>query len=106
MHSSSQRIETANFSIVRLQTKTIDIAQTQQMNPPKFEKAEDMASLTYLNEASVLYNLKQRYFSGLIYVSLLLHCTRNTASHCVPPQVHTVGVRIQVCRLGYPNQLV
>ena len=42
------------------------------MNPPKFEKAEDMANLTYLNEASVLHNLKQRYFAGLIYVSLLL----------------------------------
>lgn len=39
------------------------------MNPPKFEKCEDMASLTYLNEASVLYNLKQRYTSALIYVS-------------------------------------
>ena len=39
------------------------------MNPPKFEKAEDMANLTYLNEASVLHNLKQRYFAGLIYVS-------------------------------------
>lgn len=42
------------------------------MNPPKFEKAEDMANLTYLNEASVLHNLKQRYFAGLIYVSTLL----------------------------------
>lgn len=42
------------------------------MNPPKFEKAEDMANLTYLNEASVLHNLKQRYFAGLIYVSALL----------------------------------
>lgn len=44
---------------------------TEQMNPPKFEKAEDMANLTYLNEASVLHNLKQRYFAGLIYVSTL-----------------------------------
>ena len=38
------------------------------MNPPKFEKVEDMASLTYLNEASVLHNLRQRYYSSLIYV--------------------------------------
>ena len=42
-----------------------------QMNPPKYEKCADMASLTYLNEASVLYNLKARYTSGLIYVSPL-----------------------------------
>ena len=45
---------------------------TEQMNPPKFEKAEDMANLTYLNEASVLHNLKQRYFAGLIYVSIAI----------------------------------
>jgi myosin protein heavy chain len=42
----------------------------QRMNPPKFSKVEDMAELTCLNEASVLYNLKDRYYSGLIYVSL------------------------------------
>lgn len=48
------------------------------MNPPKFEKCEDMASLTYLNEASVLYNLKSRYTSALIYVSLLSLCICST----------------------------
>ena len=41
----------------------------QKMNPPKFDKVEDMAELTCLNEASVLHNLKERYYSGLIYVS-------------------------------------
>lgn len=41
----------------------------QKMNPPKFSKVEDMAELTCLNEASVLFNLKDRYYSGLIYVS-------------------------------------
>jgi hypothetical protein len=44
----------------------------QRMNPPKFSKVEDMAELTCLNEASVLYNLKDRYYSGLIYVSGVL----------------------------------
>lgn len=39
------------------------------VNPPKFEKAEDMADLTYLNDASVLHNLRQRYYCKLIYVS-------------------------------------
>lgn len=43
----------------------------QKMNPPRFTKVEDMAELTCLNEASVLYNLKDRYFSCLIYVSNL-----------------------------------
>lgn len=41
----------------------------QKMNPPKFSKVEDMAELTCLNEAAVLHNLKDRYYSGLIYVS-------------------------------------
>jgi myosin protein heavy chain len=44
----------------------------QKMNPPKFDKVEDMAELTCLNEASVLHNLKDRYYSGLIYVSVIL----------------------------------
>uniref|UniRef100_A0A8C0GPY3 Myosin N-terminal SH3-like domain-containing protein n=1 Tax=Chelonoidis abingdonii TaxID=106734 RepID=A0A8C0GPY3_CHEAB len=43
--------------------------EVQKMNPPKFSKVEDMAELTCLNEASVLHNLKERYYSGLIYVS-------------------------------------
>ncbi|KAI7872084.1 Myh9 protein [Spinellus fusiger] len=37
------------------------------MNPPKFDKVEDMADLTYLNEPSVIYNLSMRYKSHFIY---------------------------------------
>ena len=48
-----------------------------QVNPPKFEKCEDMADLTYLNEASVLWNLKSRYQANLIYVSILYHFISN-----------------------------
>ena len=51
------------------QEKTIKKDTIQQMNPPKFEKIDDMANLTYLNEASVLHNLRSRYNAGLIYVS-------------------------------------
>lgn len=43
----------------------------QKMNPPRFNKVEDMAELTCLNEASVLHNLKDRYYSSLIYVSVV-----------------------------------
>ena len=39
------------------------------MNPPKFYQANDMADMTFLNEASVLDNLRQRYISMRIYVS-------------------------------------
>ena len=39
------------------------------MNPPKYEKCEDMADMTYLNDATVLHNLRQRYQNWLIYVN-------------------------------------
>ncbi|XP_035775733.1 myosin heavy chain, muscle-like isoform X11 [Anopheles albimanus] len=45
-----------------------------QVNPPKFEKVEDMADLTYLNEAAVLHNLRQRYYAKLIYTYSGLFC--------------------------------
>ena len=48
---------------------TVNKDDIQKMNPPKFSKVEDMAELTCLNEASVLHNIRERYFSGLIYVS-------------------------------------
>ncbi|CAG2057217.1 unnamed protein product, partial [Timema podura] len=47
--------------------KTVKKDLICQVNPPKFEKVEDMADLTYLNEASVLHNLRQRYYCKLIY---------------------------------------
>ena len=55
-----------------MQRLTLSADYVQKMNPPKFEKVEDMADLTCLNEASVLHNLKERYFSSLIYVSRFL----------------------------------
>uniref|UniRef100_A0A7N4NKW3 Myosin heavy chain 14 n=1 Tax=Sarcophilus harrisii TaxID=9305 RepID=A0A7N4NKW3_SARHA len=72
--------------------------QVQRMNPPKFSKAEDMADLTCLNEASVLHNLRERYYSGLIYVSVGLGCPsqkfvemyRGKKRHEVPPHVYAV----------------
>jgi myosin heavy subunit len=39
-----------------------------KMNPPKFDRVEDIADLTFLNEASVVHNLRLRYGSGAIYV--------------------------------------
>uniref|UniRef100_A0A8D8U4L3 Myosin heavy chain, muscle n=1 Tax=Cacopsylla melanoneura TaxID=428564 RepID=A0A8D8U4L3_9HEMI len=44
------------------------------VNPPKFEKVEDMADMTHLNDASVLHNLRQRYYSKLIYTYSGLFC--------------------------------
>jgi len=37
--------------------KTVKKDAIQQMNPPKFYMLDDMANMTYLNEAAVLWNL-------------------------------------------------
>ncbi|KAM8870605.1 myosin heavy chain, non-muscle isoform 10-T10 [Spinachia spinachia] len=53
---------------------TLSREEVQRMNPPRFSKVEDMADLTCLNEASVLHNLRERYYSGLIYTYSGLFC--------------------------------
>ncbi|XP_032816927.1 myosin heavy chain, skeletal muscle, adult-like [Petromyzon marinus] len=56
------------------QTVTVKEDQVHQMNPPKFDKIEDMAMLTFLNEPSVLFNLKERYAAWMIYTYSGLFC--------------------------------
>ncbi|XP_028439723.1 myosin-7B [Perca flavescens] len=46
----------------------------QPMNPEKFDMIEDMAMLTHLNEASVLFNLKRRFSMWMIYTYSGLFC--------------------------------
>ena len=41
--------------------------QVGKVNPPKFEKCEDMVNLTFLNDASVFWNLKTRYQQKMIH---------------------------------------
>jgi len=53
-----------------LQTLTVKKDNLEQMNPPKFFQASDMANLTFLNEASVMENLRSRYVNMRIYVRL------------------------------------
>uniref|UniRef100_A0A671VVR9 Myosin heavy chain, fast skeletal muscle-like n=1 Tax=Sparus aurata TaxID=8175 RepID=A0A671VVR9_SPAAU len=62
---------------------TVKVLDTQEtfkeeevtpMNPPKYDKIEDMAMMTHLNEASVLYNLKERYAAWMIYTYSGLFC--------------------------------
>uniref|UniRef100_A0A452IZJ1 Myosin motor domain-containing protein n=1 Tax=Gopherus agassizii TaxID=38772 RepID=A0A452IZJ1_9SAUR len=57
-----------------LPTRVVKEDDIQQMNPPKFDMIEDMAMLTHLNEASVLYNLKRRYAHWMIYTYSGLFC--------------------------------
>merc|ERR1719151_232382 len=54
--------------------KTFKSSEVGQVNPPKFEQCEDMANLTFLNDASVFWNLKVRFVSKLIYTYSGLFC--------------------------------
>ncbi|KAG7239804.1 hypothetical protein INR49_028392 [Caranx melampygus] len=56
------------------QVVTVKDSEVFPMNPPKFDKIEDMAMMTHLNEAAVLYNLKERYAAWMIYTYSGLFC--------------------------------
>ncbi|XP_071774322.2 myosin heavy chain, fast skeletal muscle-like [Centroberyx gerrardi] len=56
------------------ETVTVKDDDVTPMNPPKYDKIEDMAMMTHLNEASVLYNLKERYAAWMIYTYSGLFC--------------------------------
>ncbi|KAL1606321.1 class II myosin [Paraconiothyrium brasiliense] len=45
----------------------VDAESVDKVNPAKFDKANDMAELTHLNEPSVIHNLHMRYQADLIY---------------------------------------
>ncbi|CAG9940648.1 unnamed protein product [Clonostachys rosea f. rosea IK726] len=47
--------------------RDVDSETVDKVNPAKFDKANDMAELTHLNEASVVHNLHMRYQADLIY---------------------------------------
>uniref|UniRef100_UPI003AAF3AAD myosin heavy chain, fast skeletal muscle-like n=1 Tax=Centroberyx gerrardi TaxID=166262 RepID=UPI003AAF3AAD len=54
--------------------RTVKEDDVTPMNPPKYDKIEDMAMMTHLNEAAVLYNLKERYAAWMIYTYSGLFC--------------------------------
>jgi myosin protein heavy chain len=64
-NESTLQVRCDNESVDR----TVDSQDVDKVNPPKFNLADDMADLTYLNEASVIHNLRQRYEADFIYVN-------------------------------------
>nr|XP_020641641.1 myosin-1B-like isoform X4 [Pogona vitticeps] len=56
--------------------ETVSVKEDQvfPMNPPKYDKIEDMAMMTHLHEPAVLYNLKERYAAWMIYTYSGLFC--------------------------------
>uniref|UniRef100_A0A673XTJ7 Myosin XVIIIA n=1 Tax=Salmo trutta TaxID=8032 RepID=A0A673XTJ7_SALTR len=45
----------------------VDEDDVEKANPPSFDRSEDLASLQYLNESSVMHSLRQRYGGNLIH---------------------------------------
>uniref|UniRef100_A0A3P8TX74 Uncharacterized protein n=1 Tax=Amphiprion percula TaxID=161767 RepID=A0A3P8TX74_AMPPE len=67
--SSKVTVETEGGKVV-----TVHLDDIRPMNPPKFDKIEDMALLTHLHEPAVLFNLKERYAAWMIYTYSGLFC--------------------------------
>jgi len=66
--------EKVSVKILGKDTKVFKKDQVGQVNPPKFDCSDDMASLTYLNDACVLWNSVVRYKNELIYTYSGLFC--------------------------------
>ena len=118
------------ITFVACRLKAGDIGR---VNPPKFEKCEDMVNLTFLNDASVFWNLKTRYqakmihtYSGLFVVSLEelmveLHeklmqvvvnpykrypiYTERTCQMYINKRRNEVILMIQIFDIGYNNEI-
>ncbi|XP_076023989.1 unconventional myosin-XVIIIa isoform X3 [Genypterus blacodes] len=45
----------------------VDEDDIEKANPPSYDRSEDLASLLYLNESSVMHSLRQRYGGNLIH---------------------------------------
>ncbi|KXN88688.1 Myosin type-2 heavy chain 1 [Leucoagaricus sp. SymC.cos] len=86
-----------------------------KMNPPKFDRVEDIADLTFLNEASVVHNLRLRYYSGNpqtysglflvainpyqnlpLYTDVIIQQYRNKRRDDNPPHIFAVAERAWV----------
>ena len=79
-------VNNTHFSLVlRGEKKVYKKDQVGQVNPPKFDCCEDMSNLTYLNDASVLWNLKIRYVNELIYTYSGLFCIAVNPYKVKPP---------------------
>lgn len=42
------------------------------MNPSKYQKCDDLADLLHLNDATVLFDLSQRFLSWYNYVIIII----------------------------------
>ena len=72
--------------------KVLSDDKINKQNPPKYELLEDLANMTYLSEAAVVYNLSERYVKFLIYTYSGLFCvTVNPYKWLLVYDNHVVG---------------
>ncbi|KAL0070997.1 class II myosin [Marasmius tenuissimus] len=89
--------------------RKVPLYALSKMNPPKFDRVEDIADLTFLNEASVVHNLRLRYGSGSIYAiavnpyqnlplysDAIIHQYRSKRRDENPPHIFAVAERAWV----------
>ncbi|XP_017691427.1 PREDICTED: myosin-1B-like [Lepidothrix coronata] len=74
--STIQSRESGKVTVKTEKGETLTVKEDQifSMNPPKYDKIEDMAMMTHLHEPAVLYNLKERYAAWMIYTYSGLFC--------------------------------
>ncbi|XP_051797561.1 myosin-4-like [Acanthochromis polyacanthus] len=68
--------EDGKVTVKTMDDRTLTVKEDQvfPMNPPKFDKIEDMVMMTHLHEPAVLFNLKERYAAWMIYTYSGLFC--------------------------------
>ena len=59
---------------IKGESKVLKEEQVCQVNPPKFDCSNDMADLTFLGDACILWNSQIRYVNELIYTYSGLFC--------------------------------
>lgn len=88
----------------------VDEEDIEKANPPQFDKTEDLTTLRYLNESSILHILRQRYGSNLvhsyagptmviinpmtplsIYSEKVVHMFRGCKQEDMPPHIYAVA---------------
>ena len=81
--------------------RTVNSQDVDKVNPPKLNLADDMADLTYLNEASVIHNLRQRSENDLIYVSSCVYSADTDILGIVPGHSQSIPeyshIRLRLC---------
>ncbi|CAG8497152.1 329_t:CDS:10 [Acaulospora colombiana] len=83
------------LNLMIIQIRIVGLSETEKMNPPKFDKVEDMADLTHLNEASTYSGLflvaVNPYQKFPIYTDEIIRSYKNRRRREMPPHIYAVA---------------